>query len=225
MAAGNWTLYNQAKSLLGSAGLNFGSANINMILATTSYTPNADAHATYADVSGSEVAAGGGYSSGGLTLSGNIWSLGAKSAVIAAGGSGYAVSSTFNVTVSGGTFSTAAVVNVTTNGSGVVTTVNSITTFGAYTVLPTGPVATTGGAGTGLTLTITWMAYFSSSNVQWTSSTITARYAVLVLRAGGSLTSTDKLIAYGDLTGGGSASDFSGTFQVTLSGVAALQLS
>jgi hypothetical protein len=59
------------------------------------------------------------------------------SATINAGGTGYGNTQTFNVTVAGGTGSPAAVVNVTTNSGGVVTTVNSITTPGSYTVLPT----------------------------------------------------------------------------------------
>jgi hypothetical protein len=53
------------------------------------------------------------------------------------GGTGYGNTTTFNVTVFGGTAGTAAVVHVTTNSGGVVTTINSITTPGSYTVLPT----------------------------------------------------------------------------------------
>jgi hypothetical protein len=99
-----------------------------------------------------------------ITLAGGTFSTAAVvtvatvqlvSATINAGGTGYGASQTFNVTVSGGTFTTAAVVNVTSDGSGVVTTVNSITTPGNYTVLPslTGN-AVTGGTGTGLTLNL-----------------------------------------------------------------------
>lgn len=60
------------------------------------------------------------------------------SATINAGGTGYdgGSASTFDVTVAGGTHGAAAVVNVTTDGSGVVTTVNSVTTPGSYTALP-----------------------------------------------------------------------------------------
>lgn len=74
---------------------------------------------------------------------------------IAVGGTGYAVSSTFNVTTAGGT-GTQAIVSVTTNGSGVVTTVNSISNMGAWTVLPTSPNTPTGGTGVGLTLNLTF---------------------------------------------------------------------
>lgn len=59
-------------------------------------------------------------------------------------GTGYGNAQTFNVTVAGGTSSSAAVVSVTTNSSGVVTTINSVGTPGSYTVLPslTGNVVT-----------------------------------------------------------------------------------
>jgi hypothetical protein len=76
------------------------------------------------------------------------------------GGSGYAASATFNVTLAGGTLATgagqsqAAQVSVTTNASGVVTTVNSVANIGYYTASGTTPGATntpTGGTGTGLT--------------------------------------------------------------------------
>lgn len=81
---------------------------------------------------------------------------------IAAGGSGYAISSTFNVTLAGGTLASgaAATVNVTTNGSGVVTAVNSYTNNGSYTggwlgdSTPATPNSPTGGSGTGLQLNV-----------------------------------------------------------------------
>lgn len=82
---------------------------------------------------------------------------GVTAATIANGGSGYANSSTFNVTIAGGTFSpNAAIVSVTTNGSGVVTTVNSIVNIGYYTVNPATPNSPSGGAGSGLQLNLTF---------------------------------------------------------------------
>lgn len=55
-----------------------------------------------------------------------------------------------------------------------------------------------------------------TTNPSWTSSTITAKYAVIIRRAGGSLTGTDLLLGYVDLdTGGGSLSTVSGTFAIT----------
>lgn len=77
------------------------------------------------------------------------------SATIAAGGSGYGNAQTFNATVVGGTQTVAAQVNVTSNAGGQITTVNSVSTAGSYTVLPTlAGAATTGGSGTGLTLNL-----------------------------------------------------------------------
>lgn len=81
------------------------------------------------------------------------------SATIAAGGAGYGNAQTFNVTVAGGTSSSAAVVNVTTSAGGAVTTINSVTTPGSYTVLPSlAANAVTGDDGsdhgTGLTLNL-----------------------------------------------------------------------
>jgi hypothetical protein len=81
---------------------------------------------------------------------------------IAASGSGYSPSSTFNITLSGGTPDatlgtpgTAAVVSVTTNASGVPVSVNSVVSIGYYTTQPSSPAATTAtGGGSGLTLTL-----------------------------------------------------------------------
>lgn len=77
----------------------------------------------------------------------------AYSATIAAGGTGYTVGD--DITLSGGTSTTAAVFNVDTVSGGVVTAV-SVVTAGDYTVKPGDPVSTTGGTGTGCTLNVTW---------------------------------------------------------------------
>lgn len=80
--------------------------------------------------------------------------IGTESAVVAAGGSGYTQNDT--LTLSGGTSSTAATFNVdTVDGGGAVLTVSPVVN-GAYSVLPTNPVSTTGGTGAGCTLTVTW---------------------------------------------------------------------
>lgn len=95
---------------------------------------------------------------------GEIWATGitpyntstiglSQNPTIAAGGTGYAASSTFTVTLAGGT-GTAAQVSVSTNGSGVVTTVNSVVAIGYYTVVPASPNSPTGGTGTGLSLNL-----------------------------------------------------------------------
>jgi hypothetical protein len=66
------------------------------------------------------------------------------------GGTGYTVGDI--LTLVGGT-GTAATYTVSTVSSGVVTAI-SFTSGGAYTTIPTNPVSTTGGTGTGATLTI-----------------------------------------------------------------------
>lgn len=76
----------------------------------------------------------------------------AVSAVVGAGGTGYAVNDV--LTLSGGT-GTAPTFTVTAVSSGVVTAV-SLTTAGALTAVPSNPAATTGGGGTGCTLTVTY---------------------------------------------------------------------
>ncbi|MGH7083194.1 MAG: hypothetical protein ACREFV_12075 [Acetobacteraceae bacterium] len=215
MAAGNFTFYDAMKTNLLEGKVNFSSDNFNLALVASSYTPSVPGDATWANASADE-ATGTGYTAGGVTLGSDALSYFVAAAAVAAGGTGYAASSTFNVNVSGGTETTAAVVNVTTNASGVVTTINSITTAGVYSVLPANPAATTGGAGSGLTLTLTWGVAITTAAAVWASSTITAKYALMVHRAGGSLVSTDLLVGYIDLnTGGGSISSTNGTFQVS----------
>ncbi len=58
-----------------------------------------------------------------------------------------------------------------------------------------------------------------TADVSWSSSTITAKYLLIVHDAdgNGSLATTDRLLAYVDLdTGGGSVSTTNGTFTVTI---------
>lgn len=76
------------------------------------------------------------------------------SATIAAGGTGYGIAQTFAATLVGGT-GTPAQLNVTSSAGGVITTINSVSVAGSYTVNPTlAGVATTGGAGTGFTANV-----------------------------------------------------------------------
>lgn len=117
-------------------------------------------------LSGSTVnAAGTGYAIGNvLTLSGGTKTTAATvtvataklvSATIAAGGTGYGNAQTITVTVAGGTSSQAATISVTSDSSGVITTVNSVSQAGSYTVLPTlSANAVTGGSGSGLALNL-----------------------------------------------------------------------
>ena len=76
------------------------------------------------------------------------------SATIAAGGTGYGNAQTFAAVLVGGT-GTPAQLNVTSNAGGVITTINSVSVAGSYTVNPSlAGVATTGGAGTGFTANV-----------------------------------------------------------------------
>jgi hypothetical protein len=79
---------------------------------------------------------------------------------IASGGTGYTVGD--SISVVGGTNTGAITYTVATVSSGVVTGLTQ-TSAGNYTVLPTSPVSTTGGTGTGLTLNLlTWSVRASS---------------------------------------------------------------
>lgn len=133
-----------------SSGGGSGAAGTAVMTATgigTTFTVTADGTG-YTAIPTATIAGGGG-TGGTATVS-----LKAVAVTIAAGGTGYGASQTFTASVVGGT-GTATQVSVTSNGSGVVTTVNSISVAGNYTVLPTlSGVATTGGAGTGLTLNL-----------------------------------------------------------------------
>lgn len=57
MAAGSWTFYNDGKLRLQNNAYNFVSDTIKCILATSSYTPDAEAHSVLADIT-NEVSGG-----------------------------------------------------------------------------------------------------------------------------------------------------------------------
>jgi len=83
----------------------------------------------------------------------------AVSAVVAAGGSGYSVGNLLTVVLDGGVQGhggVAAVFQVATLGGGGSVATVTLSTAGNYEKVPTNPAATTGGAGTGATLTVTW---------------------------------------------------------------------
>ena len=95
-----------------------------------------------------------GLTSGGVTIRGT--SLVARRAitpVIVVGGTGYTAGDT--LTVSGGTFITAAKVKVITVSSGVITELR-MDTAGSYSVTPTGTLTLTGGTGSSGTCTLTF---------------------------------------------------------------------
>jgi hypothetical protein len=140
MATGNFTIYGAAKEAIAKGLIDLDTDSFVCTLHTSSYTPSVNADDTWSDVSGSQVAAGGGYSSGGVAL---------------------------------------------------------------------GSVAVTRSGGT---------VTFDAADVSWASSTITAKYAVVTKKAGGSLASGDLLLGYLDLdtaSGSSSVSTTGGTFQIT----------
>ena len=69
MATGNVTVYGAAKEAIAKATIDLDNDTFVCTLHTNAYTPTVNTHSTWADVSGSQVAAGGGYSSGGVALS------------------------------------------------------------------------------------------------------------------------------------------------------------
>jgi hypothetical protein len=79
---------------------------------------------------------------------------------IANGGTGYSVSDV--LTVTGGTFTTAAQLTVTSVDSGVITGV-SISTAGSYTANPSNPASVTGGLGSNATFNLTFAGSFQYS--------------------------------------------------------------
>jgi len=97
-------------------------------------------------------------------------------------------------------------------------------THSTYADVSANEVVGTGYTSSGklLTATVTrssLVVTFDVDDQSWTSSTITAKYAVIVkdADANGTLASTDALLCYCDLeTGGGSISTTAGTFTVTI---------
>jgi hypothetical protein len=77
--------------------------------------------------------------------------IGASTAVVVGGGTGYTAGDT--LTIVGGTFTSASQLTVSTVSSGVITAVAYLNN-GVYTVAPTNPVSVTGGTGTGATFTL-----------------------------------------------------------------------
>lgn len=140
MPTGNVTLYGAGKEGISKATIDLDTDTFQVVLITSAHTPVVNTHATFADISANQVAAGGGYSAGGTPLA------------------------SVTVTRSGGTVT------------------------------------------------------FTAANTSWASSTITAKYAMVLKRAGGSLVAGDLLLCYVDLdttSGSSSVSTTGGTFQIT----------
>jgi len=145
---------------------------------------------------------------GGTQATGTVTMQLLSSSTVASGGTGYTVSDV--ITLSGGTSTVSATVTVSAVSGGVVTAF-TLTNAGVYTVLPTSPISTTGGTGTGFTITGTFgvrsagftitnagSGYVEQPTVTFSSGSATA-YATVgsgtIIRSLGS-TSTQSLDFY-----------------------------
>lgn len=70
MAAGAFTVYSNGALNMSKAGFNLATDTLVMTLLTNSYTPAPNTDATWTTISANEVATGGGYTAGGVVLSG-----------------------------------------------------------------------------------------------------------------------------------------------------------
>ncbi len=165
----------------------------------TGATANAVLSATGTVTALTLTAAGSGYTSAPtVTLSGGggtgataTAKLGALSAAVVAGGTGYVVGDV--LTVSGGTFTTAAQLLVTAVAGGVISAV-SVQTPGVYSVLPTSPVAVTGGTGTGATFTPTWQ--ISALSITAAGSGYTSNPSASFSGGGGTGAAANATVSY-----------------------------
>lgn len=100
---------------------------------------------------------------------------GSQLATVASGGTGYAVNDI--LTLVGGTFTEAGTFKVTTiDASGVITGVTFVGA-GTYTVAASSPVSTTGGTGTGATLTVTFGGHILYADGHTTLTTLSGNQA------------------------------------------------
>jgi len=103
-------------------------------------------------------------------------------------------------------------------GSGYTPSVNSDDTWSDISANEiSGTGYTAGGAAlAGVTVTRSGgTVTFDANDVSWTSSTITAKYAVIAKKAGASLAGTDLLLAYVELETGSTVSTTNGTLAIT----------
>jgi hypothetical protein len=75
MAAGPWTLYNEAKKYIGGAEIDLDGANYRMSIFTSASNANTATLSTYSELT-NEVAEQFGYSSSGKPLTGVTWAIG-----------------------------------------------------------------------------------------------------------------------------------------------------
>lgn len=72
MAAATITFYNDFREALGDGRIDLDNDTFKLALCTSSYTPNAETHTGYSDLT-NEVANGNGYTTGGETLTSVTW--------------------------------------------------------------------------------------------------------------------------------------------------------
>lgn len=211
MAAGNWTLYQSGKLGMAQALIDLSSAVVTGSITTTTLTITATTSGAIKVgqvISGTNVTAG---------------------TTITAIGTYTAAAGTGTVTVSASQTVSSTTINAYPNNVYMVLATTSYTpaatTDTAYSNVSANEASGTGYTAGGqqvptLTTTATGGTVTVNGGAQnWTSSTITARYGVLVYRASaGTPAAADRLIAYCDLTGGGSLSSTNGTFNVTENG-------
>lgn len=95
MPAATFTFYNDFREQLFKGVHDLSTHDIRVVLLGTGYTPNAETQAVYADISANEIAAGNGYTTGGIALTGEAVS---QSTVEAR----FAHTDPFEITASGG---------------------------------------------------------------------------------------------------------------------------
>lgn len=183
MSAGTPFIFIPAKNKILKAGVNFTADALKVALFTSSLVLSQDflggsGDCRYADMSANEVANGNGYATGGVAVTGaTIYNYVASATVAAAGTGGTNGAQTVTGTTGTGTKFQAGV----TVTAAAISAVNSISTPGAYTALPTAPGAepVTGGGLTGAQLNLTMGSFFDINDPQWTGASFTAKWAVL----------------------------------------------
>lgn len=217
MAVGNVTLYPSAKLLMAQGALNLSSASANIFgaLATTSYTPTLNTDSTYAAISPYEAsgASGIGYVAGGQAATGvSLTTTGGCVFTATIAGATMTVSGVTSGALAVGAQLFATGVYV----AGIPVTITALGTgtggTGTYTISTSALTVSTATPMTALAMTT-----FTSAAFSWASSTIAARYFVLIRRATvGSPVSSDPLIGVCDLSeAAANVSTTNGTFVVT----------
>jgi hypothetical protein len=191
--------YGNGRLKLWNGGIDLDSDTIKIALVTSSYTPNKDTHDFWDDIVANE-ASGTGYSAGGATLGSVTLALTAANSW----GTAWASSTAYAVGD--------VVKPLVTNGNLYRCVVAGTSDSSAPTWSTTRGVNVTDN-------TVTWVnigtniVVFDAADAAWTTSTVTARYAVVYKSTG--TNSTSAVIGYFDF--GGNVSSTAATFTVQFS--------